>query len=53
MIRYVIEQGDGQTRRTGDTDRKLFKKKRLQNNVLGRGIQVSTIKSINKKYEEK
>ena len=53
MIKYVIEQGDGQTIRTGETDRKLFKKMRLENDVLGGGIQVSTIKSINEKYEEK
>ena len=46
MIRYAIEQEDGQTVRTDETDTKFFKKKRLETMSWAEVIQECTIKSI-------
>ena len=53
MIRYAIEQEDGQTVRTDETDTKFFKRKRLETMSWAEVIPICKGNSMIEKYERK
>ena len=53
MIRYAIDQEDGQAVRTDHTDANIFKKKRLKTMIWAEEIPTCKTSSMIEMYEKK